>query len=106
MGGAFSAYGMQSIPAGGNTTDSPIFANSYIVDVDGISGQSTKGALGEVDRYETICDCLETAVHEVICPTEPGGSFQVEMDVTNNSGQTGAFWLIAPCPSADLRRGW
>ena len=105
-GGAFTAYGLQSYPDGGNFGDSPPWMNSYIVDLDGISGQDQKGDFGEVDILRTTCiECMTVAVSDIICPVQPGSDFNVLLEITNLTGQSSTHWTISPCPVAELPSG-
>ncbi|MEM9080564.1 MAG: hypothetical protein AAGC74_07740, partial [Verrucomicrobiota bacterium] len=100
-----TAYGLQSFEEGGNIADVPIWANSYIVDLDGLEGQSQKDDFGEVDRYRTTCDCLEVETIDVDCPEQPGSYYSVTLDLTNLSSQQAFSWSIDPCPQAELPEG-
>jgi hypothetical protein len=101
-----AAYGMMWISNVGNAADIPILLNTYLVDFDGAGGTSPKSGLGEVEIFtEEPCGCLNVEVGEIACPKDGVTEFTINLDVTNESDQTAAFWMLTPCLTSELPAG-
>jgi len=87
-------YGLQSIAAGGNQSDTSAIANSVLIDLDGNLSQYDKRLLGSLDLFDP-CSCLALD-GQVHCPTEAGGDYSFDFTVTNTSGQIAHSMILHP----------
>lgn len=99
------SYGIQIMPAGGNTSATSI-STSVLVDLDGIGGIVDKTQIGDVDVYCAGCVCGTLEVESVICELSvnpPGltGNYSVTFCVTNSSGVT-AHHVLLPFASTPV----
>lgn len=88
-------YGVQRIQAGGNAADTPATANSVLIDLDGDIVHQDKTLIGALAIWND-CDCMLVENIEIECPTEEGGNYTVDFDITNQSGQDVHWALITP----------
>ncbi len=99
-------YGLQWIPAGGNTFATSASA-SYIIDLDALGGSDDKTTIGDISIYNPPCECMEVVDEHISCEIGSDGTGQVgttgcydyTFTVTNNSGIDASFILI---PSTEV----
>ncbi len=88
-------YGFVALPpTGGTVADSPL------VDYNGNLSLQDKTAIGDIAVNSRGCTCQVLEIDEILCPTEPGGSFDVTATITNQSGQTVEHLFLTPLGSA------
>ncbi|MBL9149771.1 MAG: hypothetical protein JNM94_13860 [Phycisphaerae bacterium] len=104
-GDAAVSYGIQIMPATGNTVLTPI-STSILIDLDGVGGIIDKTQIGDVDVYCLGCQCMDVVTESIFCdlakpPAEPGlaGTYTWNFCVTNRSGVT-AHYVLLPFPEA------
>ena len=84
-------YGLQRIDLADNCADITATSNAYLVDIDCDLADIDKLFVGDVDVYRPNCQspcnsqqpCM-TVDHDIVCG--PNGSYDIDLQVTNNSG--------------------
>ena len=100
--GPHGLYGIRlaDFPASGQAPASfkvpydPAFAN--------LPAEDRKGSGGDIEILRERPECMEIEAGEIACPEAPDEPYTVELEITNNSGQTALYAWLTPAPSPPL----
>ena len=65
-GGNASSYGIQIMPAAGNTA-ATVLSSSVLIDLDGFGGTEDKTQIGDIDVFSPSCTCMEVLTASIEC---------------------------------------